>query len=221
MNKSFTDRTIKNMKSWYFLLRNDPEALVQTRTLVMGIIACLVIYYGGNSVLINPKQKILIKQQTHRQELIASTSGQVSPDLTPVIQKLNSKKMAIQEEIAVLINQEGFLREQWEILSDPERFNKIIFTMSSSAPVSISENLDQMTLGETRSIDEFEIHPSTLTGDGDFQDFLAYLQYLENRPEAENIDNLTLEGLPGDNTSKPAKIHFSIMISRIKLKKPT
>ena len=198
MKKSLFDQTIKNLKSWYFLLRNDAETLVQVRTLAMGVIACLVLYYGGSSVIIEPKQKKLLKQQVHRQQIISTTSSQVPLNLAPVIKKLRARKLVLQRELAVLSNKEEFLKEQWSVLSDPERFNRIIFTMSSSAPVSISDDLDQMTLGETRSVEEFEIHPATLTGEGDFQDFLAYLQYLENRPEAGNIDNLTLEGLPGN-----------------------
>ena len=221
MKKLFTDQIIKNLKSWYFLLRNDAETQVQVRVMVMGMIACLVVYYGGSSVIIEPKQKQLVKKQAHRQQIISTTSSQVPSDFAPAINKLNSKKLALQRELAVLSSKDEFIKEQWSVLSDPERFNGIIFTMSSSAPVSISNDLDQMTLGETRSVEEFEIHPATLTGEGDFLDFLAYLQYLENRPEVGGIDNLTLEGLPGDTTNKPVNIHFSIIVSRIKLKKQT
>ena len=93
--------------------------------------------------------------------------------------------------------------------------------MSSSAPVSISENLNQMTLGQPRAVKEFVLHPTTLKGEGDFHDFLAYLQYLESRPEAGEISNLILEGLPENTINKLVKIRFSIIVSRIKLKKQT
>ena len=51
-------RIIKEIKRLYFVLRNDKEAQIQTRTLVLGILVCFALYYGIASLFIEPGQKI-------------------------------------------------------------------------------------------------------------------------------------------------------------------
>jgi len=221
MNKIDPNKILKIFKSWYFLVRNDTETLIQVRTLALAVIACLVIHYSIHSLIITPKHNALLEKQAHHEQINLNNSKKVRPDLAPEIKRLNTKKLALQRDLAILNIKNEFLIEQWSILSNRERFNNIIFTTSALAPVHMNEDLNTMTLGESRSVEAFEIHPATLAGKGYFQDFLAYLQYLEYRPETGGIENLVLENLPGDNSEKPAKIKFTVIVNRIQLNNQT
>ena len=134
------------------------------------------------------------------------------------LQKLQSEKTQLDEQIAILRMKEQFLREHWSKIGDADHFTKIIFTLLPGAPIKIDKDLVQVTLTDTRSFDAFEIHPMTLNGETSFKDLYYYLQYIESRPEIGSIDNINIEGLPTAHYDQNTKIRFSVMVNRLSLR---
>lgn len=211
-------RIMKEVKRLFFVLRNDKEAQLQTRTLVLGIFVCFALYYGISILFIEPGQKSLTKKTTERTQLKGSSPAQLNAAMAVAIANLEQQKNTLEEKIATLQFKEKLLREHWDMVGDEEQFSKIIFTLLPSAPLSIEKNLDQVTLVDRRSKDAFDMHPMTLVGDAYFSELFNYLQYMESRPEIGTISNITIESKPTTKYDQEAKVHFSLMVSRLSLK---
>jgi hypothetical protein len=220
MNIKFPDiaRIIKEVKRLFFVLRNDKEAQLQSRTLVLGIFVCFALYYGISTLFIEPGQKNLSKKMTERTEMKGGSPAQLNAAMAVAITNLEQQKNTLEEKITTLQFKEKLLREHWDMVGDEERFSKIIFTLLPSAPMSIEKNLDQVTLVDRRSKDAFDMHPMTLVGDAYFSALFDYLQYMESRPEIGTISNITIESKPTTKYDQEAKVHFSLMVSRLSLK---
>jgi hypothetical protein len=102
-----------------------------------------------------------------------------------------------------------------------------------NSPVDIEGKFLQMTVMDVRSFDGFNVYPVNLQGDAAYSEFIAYLRYLENRPEVGTISDLVLEQLgteaeqpgvsPGtaksvDAFSQSVRAHFSMVLGRIQLR---
>ncbi len=211
----------KKIKQWYFIAKNDPAAAAQVRVMLLGIIACFTIYYGANTLIIAPKNKALGIKQAQLAEVMANATALVPAGLAPAIEQLTRQKQDLNDRIATLKVKKRFLQEEWRLISDPDRFTNIIFTSFPTAPVNIKKNLKQMSLAKERTRDGFAIQPVNLAGIASFKDFLAYLQYLESRPEAGPVDELKLENLPITPGETRAKIRFNVLLSRIKFQEGT
>ena len=202
-----------------FVLRTDSEARSQSRILFLGLATCLVVYYAASTILLAPLEKKLAAAQARKQELAALGGDQGQLAMTgPKINQLRTQKGAIQEEIAILEMREKLQRRQWLAMGDSGRFNQVIFTMNSAAPVNIDKQLTQMNLGETRKLEMFEEQPVSLAGRGNYPDVLAYLRYLEKSPEIGALNSLELKSSreAGEDDSK--LVYFSLQASRIVLK---
>ena len=211
-------KLLKEIKRIFFVLRNDKEAQIQTRTLFLGIFVCFALYYGITTLFIEPAQKNLSKKTTRFNELKSTSPANLNTAMSTAIASLVAQKNELEKKIDTLQFKEKILREHWEIVGDEERFSKIIFTLLPSAPTSIEKNLDQVTLIDRRSKDAFEIHPMTLTGEAYFSDLYNYLQYIEGRPEIGAISNITIESKPTNRYDQRAKVHFNLMVSRLSLR---
>ena len=211
-------RIIKEIKRVFFVLRNDKEAQIQSRTLVLGIFVCFALYYGISTLFIEPSQKSLAKKMAQRTELKGTSTTQLNAAMAIAISTLEKHKNELEKKITTLQFKEKLLREHWNMVGDEERFSKIIFTLLPSAPMSIEKNLDQVTLVDRRSKDVFDMHPMTLVGEAYFSDLFNYLQYMESRPEIGAISNITIESMPSKKYNRKAKVRFSLMVSRLSLK---
>lgn len=148
-------RIIKEIKRVFFVLRNDKEAQIQSRTLVLGIFVCFALYYGISTLFIEPSQKSLAKKMAQRTELKGTSTTQLNAAMAIAISTLEKHKNELEKKITTLQFKEKLLREHWNMVGDEERFSKIIFTLLPSAPMSIEKNLDQVTLVDRRSKDVF------------------------------------------------------------------
>lgn len=211
-------RIIKEAKNLFFVLRNDKEAQIQGRTLVLGIFVCLALYYGIFTLFIEPGQKNLSKKMTQLTEMKGSSTAQLNTAMAVALKNLEQQKNKLKEKINTLQFKEKLLLEHWDMVGDEEQFSKIIFTLLPSAPMNIEKNLDQVTLIDRRSKDAFDMHPMTIVGDAYFPDLFNYLQYMESRPEIGAINNMTIEIKPTKKYYQEAKVHFSLMVSRLSLK---
>ena len=121
---------IRILQKFQYALRNDSKTRGQLRIMVMGIIACLVLYYTSHSILIEPKENKLNKLMAKGAEIAILSSNEQIAELGPRIVQLEHKKEVIKENIAILKIRKRFQREQWISIGNPNRFNNIIFTMS-------------------------------------------------------------------------------------------
>ena len=220
MNIKLSDITkiTKEIKKLFFVLRNDKEAQIQTRTLVLGIIVCFALNYSVSTLFIGPLQKNLKKKTSQRNELKASTPEQLNAAMSVAIMKLEKEKRELEEKIATLKFKEKILLEHWGTISNEERFTKVILTLLPNAPINIEKELEQVTLVDSRSQDTFEMYPMSLKGDAAFPDLFNYLQYIESRPEIGAINNLTIERIPTKRYDRKAKVRFNVMVSRLGLR---
>lgn len=207
----------KTLKKWFFILKNDQEALVQTRQLSLAVVVCLVVFYGVFSLIIEPKQKALSQKTAQKKTIEFQAPNQASLELATNIQVLNAQTKSLEESISILKLKEQLLREHWEILSDPDRFARSIFTLAGDSPLDISRGLRQMTKVEPRVQNNFAVHPLALTGETSFTVLFSYLLYLESRPEVGTIDNLVIEAMPAKAKYQNAQVKFSLLVGRISL----
>ena len=220
MTRNDLTQYFKRYRQWFFSIRNEPEALAQFRILILGVIACLVAIYVADSLLLDPLKTQLTDLVRQREELEVSRIDQVIPELTPIILQLQQRKNRVTDEIAMLQTQKDYLQTHRQQLGDPERFNKVIFTMLPSAPLDIEKYLDQMTLAKMRSLDSFKLQPVHLSGMIDFHSFMKYLHYLEQRQEIGIVDELTLKRETANEEKLPDtdRIRFELLVGRAILK---
>ncbi len=211
----------KLLKRLYYSVRSDPAALLETRQLLLGIIVCFVIFYGMSAFFLEPKEKVLTQKKAELVETKDLAPDQISTAIATRIYQLEKQKQILDEKINTLKVKEAFLTEHWNSLGDPEQFVNTIFTLNSAAPVSLEKNLEQMARIQTRSRNNFELHPVTLMGEANFFDLYAYLQYIEKKSEVGAINNLDISGMPVSELQQNGNVHFSIVVSRLTLKRTT
>lgn len=201
-----------------FVLRTDSEARSQSRILLLGLVSCMVVYYAASTILLAPLEKKLAAAQARKQELAALGNPDQFVMTGPKINQLRTQKDAILEEIAILEMREKLQRRQWLAMGDSGRFNQVIFTMNSAAPVNIDKQLTRMNLGETRALEMFEEQPVSLAGRGNYPDVLAYIRYLEKSPEIGALNSLELKSSREAGEEDSKLVYFSLQASRIVLK---
>ncbi|MBU0675386.1 MAG: hypothetical protein KJ950_12140 [Proteobacteria bacterium] len=217
MNFEIITTLTKQLRTLRFALRNDRQAMLQFRLLLMGLLTCVAFYYAGYTILIEPGQHKLSQRKTQLHELQNLGIRPTSPEEALHVSQMKSRKERLVEEIAVLTFRRKMLLEQGRSQGNPERFQKIIFTMNENAPVDMENILSRMSIAEKRSTDLYQEYPASLEGQGKYHDFISYLRYIEKTPEISAIDNLTLDRIePGQNIH-PGSVSFSLKVSRILL----
>lgn len=205
------------LKTWYFTLRNDPDALIEIRQLALGILVCAALFYAGSTLLLQPRREALKQKSARMAELRASAPGQVSAAFRIQKERLTKQKKRIEEELAILRLKEKFLQQHWEARGSNEHFSKVVFTLLPSAPIRIEEHLEKISQAKPRTSGEFTVQPVHLTGEARFEDFFLYLQYLENSAEVSTIESLSLEAVPPPKGSESQKepVRFEMSVDRM------
>ncbi|MEA3547034.1 MAG: hypothetical protein U9R66_05160 [Thermodesulfobacteriota bacterium] len=206
------------MKQGYFLLRNDPEALIQARQFFLIFLVCIMVLWAGSTLFIEPKEKLLQQKVLQLRDLSGSIPDEMNRMMTAREKQLTAENHNLAEKIDLLRLKRTLLHENWLSKGDSDRFNRIIFTLNPDAPVNIENSLTQVSLQEKRSKDGFMLYPTTIEGEGSFSLLFDYLQYLESQPEVGLITELTIERPPDVKYFQVAPVHFSLVVSRVTLK---
>jgi hypothetical protein len=213
---------------------HDPEALVELRQLFLGLVIVVMVCYAAQTVLIQPRQKNVQKKISQQKELVATlANGEIEAMIAKQLQQLMTEKKELTERIAQLRFQRQLYQEQFQGDNSKEQFSNVIFTLLPDSPVNIEGEFLQMNVMDVRSFDHFDVSPVNLQGDADYLEFLAYLQYLEKRPEVGTISDLVLEQFGTEDQqpdassgsvksvdafAQPVRVHFSLVIGRIQLR---
>lgn len=203
------------LRSLFFRLKDDPPFLEELRRLFLAFLVFLSVAYGGYSFLVEPIQRENDKKLKELLSLRGVASGEVTPMLDAGKQKLSEELGLLQEENAILELKNRFLKEQWRIWGDSDRFTRIIMTLDSAAPLSMDRNFKQITRLEPQAKDDFTVHPLRVTGSASFASMLAYLHYLEKMPEVGLLDELVLDSIPTATGDRSGKISFSFVAGRV------
>ena len=209
---------IPKVKQGYFLLRNDPEALIQARQFFLVFLVCIMVLWAGSTLFIEPKEKLLQQKILQLRELAGSVPDEMNRMMAAREKQLTAENQNLAKKIDILSLKRTLLHENWLTKGDSDRFNRIIFTLNPDAPVNIENSLVQVSLQEKRSKDGFMLYPMTIEGEGSFSLLFDYLQYLESQPEVGLITELTIERPPDAKHFQVAPVHFSLVVSRITLK---
>ena len=211
-------KAVKEIKKFFFVLRSDKEAQIQTRTMALGILVCFALYYCVSVILIEPMEKKIAKKTIQYKELKATAPEQIHQAMMMAAEKLTGEKNLLQQKIDGLAFKEQILREHWESIGDEERFTKVLLTLIPNAPISMEKNILQATTEDSRVTETFTMYPMTLTGQADFIYLFNYLHYIEGRPEVGGINNISIESLPTSRYDQDAKVKFTFTVSRLSLK---
>ena len=206
-----------SVKRIYFVLRNDPEAMVQARQAFLGIIVCLALLWAGITVLIEPKAKLLRQESSQLQEITNSSPAKMLKIMAAREQNLIQESKIFKEKIELIKLKEKLLKENWQQRGDSDRFSRIIFSIFPTAPAAIDDTLKQMSLQPKRSSKGFHFYPVSLEGDASFFQVFDYLHYLEQQSEVGFINNLLIENIDRAGPDMKQLVHFSMIIGRITL----
>ena len=200
----------------YRLLRSDPELALQVRQLLLTVIIGLACAYGAYVLFIEPRQEDITKRQGHILDIQGqSTAGQTEL-LAAHLQKLAQDIAKKEHTLAILSLQEKLLKEQWLHQGDDQRFHQVIFTLATSAPVDMQQDLLKMSQEEPRSLEGFTLHPVHLEGKSYFENIFLYLSFLETSPAIGFLDQIELTVHPVDPSEK-AQVDFQLSLGRLEV----
>lgn len=224
----------KRVKLLWSTIVHTPDVLFEVRQLFLGLVIVVVVCYGMHALLIQPKQTNLQKKIARQKEFVAILAkGEIEAMVEKQFQDLTAEKMKLTEQLTQLRFQRQLYQEQFQGENAKEQFSNAIFTLLPDSPVDIERQFLQMNVMDARSFDGFDVYPVNLQGDAAYSEFIAYLRYLENRPEVGTISDLVLEQLvaedeqPGaspesvktvDAFSRPVRVHFSVVLGRVQLR---
>ncbi len=207
---------MEGLKKGFYLMRSDPELALQVRQLVLTIIICFVLAYGAHVLFIGPRQETVTKRQEHIKVIQSqSTAGQadiLTSHLQKLIQDINKKE----HTLAVFTLQEELLREQWQKQGNDDRFHQVIFTLATSAPVDMHQDLLKMSLKEPRALEGFTLFPVHLEGKSYFENIFQYLSFLETSPEIGFLDKIEL-AVHSDDPTEKAQVDFKVDLGRLEV----
>jgi hypothetical protein len=208
------------LKEWFFLLKSDPEAFVELRKLLLGVLACAAILYGGSTLLLAPQKKVLQQKLAQKIEVESTAPAQLGKVLAAQVSQLETEQKGLREQTETLALQIRLIEENWQLMTDREQFSKTLFTLHASAPINMENHLQQMSQLEDRSLNGFTLNSVTLAGEVPFPLLYKYLQYIEGRPEIGIIEDLSVLRLTNAGYDQQAKVKFSMVVGRTTLDKP-
>ena len=213
---------------------HTPDVLFEVRQLFLGLVIVVVVCYSIQALLIQPRQKNLQRKTSQQKEFVTSmANGAIEAMVEKQFQDLTTERKELTEKLVQLRFQRQLYQEQFQGDNAKEQFSNVIFTMLPNSPVDIEGKFLQMNVMDVRSFDRFDVYPVNLQGDAAYSEFIAYLRYLENRPEVGTISDLVLEELgtedeqpevtPGtvksvDAFSQSVRVHFSLVLGRVQLR---
>lgn len=213
---------------------HTPDVLSEVRQLFLGLVIVVVVCYGIQALLIQPRQQNLQKKISQQKEFVTSmANGAIEAMVEKQFQDLTTERKELTEKLVQLRFQRQLYQEQFQGDNAKEQFSNVIFTLLPNSPVDIEGKFLQMNVMDVRSFDRFDVYPVNLQGDAAYSEFIAYLRYLENRPEVGTISDLVLAQLatedeqPGaasgaaksvDAFSQSVRVHFSLVLGRVQLR---
>ncbi|MDG4476450.1 hypothetical protein [Thiovibrio frasassiensis] len=208
------------LKEWFFLLKSDPEAFVELRKLLLGVLACAAILYGGSTLLLAPQKMVLQQKLAQKIEVESTAPAQLGKVLAAQVSQLETEQKGLREQTETLALQIRLIEENWQLMTDREQFSKTLFTLHANAPINMENHLQQMSQLEDRSLNGFTLNSVTLAGEVPFPLLYKYLQYIEGRPEIGIIEDLSVLRLTNAGYDQQAKVKFSMVVGRTTLDKP-
>lgn len=218
----------RKLKALWGRVVHDPDALVEVRQLFFGLVIVAMVSYAAQSFLVKPRQESLQKKISQQKELAATlANGEIEAMVAKQSQQLVTEKKQLTERLARFRFQKQLYQEQFQGDNSKEQFSNVIFTLLPDSPVNIEGEFMQMNVMDVRSFAHFDVSPVNFQGDADYLEFLAYLRYLEKRPEVGTISDLVLTEQMGaspeavksmDTFSHPVRVHFSLVLGRVQLR---
>ncbi|MFZ5774319.1 MAG: hypothetical protein ACOY3Z_02380 [Thermodesulfobacteriota bacterium] len=218
MNNQQLLALLANLKKWFFLLKSDPDTLAESRKLVLGVVASLVLLYSGETLLLAPKRQDLRQKQSQQRELLAAHPPQLLETLASQLSRLELERRALNQQADELALRVRFSEEQWQAVTSPEQFSLVVFTLHPRSPVNMEKNLEKMSQLEAHTENGVTFNTINLAGEASFQNLFRYLRYLEGRAEVSLIDGLAIERAAGPASSQ-AKVKFSMVVGRTVMEK--
>lgn len=209
----------QKIKDLWADIRQDPETLFEARQLLFIAIIAMGVCYGFYSLYVDSAQKKKSKYQSQIEELQSSDEDSESgPVSVEQVQKLIVRKNQLEEKIEVLQFQEKVMLEQYSGSAANESFTNTIFTLLPVSPVDIEQGFVKMSMMDSRSYDFLKINPVRLQGNIEFQEFVQYLEYIEDRSEVGMVGNIVLD-IPGsESTAKKGAVQFNVILGQVVLK---
>lgn len=197
-------------------MRSDPELALQVRQLVLTIIICVVCAYGAYVLFIEPRQETVAKRQAHIQDIQGQATVGQADVLAGHLQKLTQDIKKKEHTLAILTLQEELLREQWQKQGNDDRFHQVIFTLATSAPVDMQQDLLKMSQKDPRSLEGFTLFPVHIEGKSHFENIFQYLSFLETSPEIGFLDRIEL-AVHSDDPAEKAQVNFKVDLGRLEV----
>lgn len=209
---------IERLKALFGEMKHDSEALFELRQLLFGLIIVAGITYGFHTLYVQTKVKEQKKLQAQERQIKANLgNGEVESLTAAQLSKLQKKEGELEDKIGFLRFKEEMFREEYTTGMNEHAFANVIFTLLPRSPVDIEGKLVKMNVLETRSFQYFEVLPVSISGAGHYSDLLAYLQYIEKRPEVGVIDSLEINLDEKSAFSKQVQVTYDLILGRIRL----
>lgn len=210
-------KIISKINGLLLVVRTDPGSLVLLRTHILYVCLCVITFYAGHAVLLEPKLEKLEKLTMERDRLIQTYPGLAEGTQADLQIRLKANINTLREEIAIGELKKRNLKENWRIIGDPKRFNRTIFTLDPSAPITMEKSIKKTDNLEIRSSGGFRLFPVSIEGSTGFPELYTYLKYLESRPEIAFIDTLTIRSKTDKHANNSHLLNFIMVTGRVEL----
>ena len=207
----------KSINRLVYLFRTDREVAVKARTLLLSLMVVGALGYGGYILLVEP-QKDLLKEKNEEHLASNSASSQKAHEaLANAYHDLKKRDEDLKAEIGSLQLEKGSYKDLWRGGEDKQIFFPVVLALHPSAPSSLVKGM--VKLGQLAAVkqDNLTIFPVNLEGMASYDDLLAYLEYLERRPEVGVLDKLSVTAKESDDSSPPRELFFRIQVGRIEV----
>ena len=195
-----------------FLVRNDRDVRAAFRLMIFTVAAALLAFHAARQFIIMPMEKKLERLAAEISEAEAEASAlAASSQAAVLLEQMQRRKTAAEEDIRKLETELGYRRRHWRACGDTAAFNRVIFTTGPAAPFRFDRSLSGMSRAEARSDGPFLLHPVRLSGTAPFRELIAYLAFLETRPEVGGIEAMSMGRTP------KGMVNFSLTITRREL----
>jgi|GEM_PF-6829341 len=209
---SFYRKGLNGLNNLIFLVRTDKGVRDSLRALLLGLVILVLLFNAGKQFILAPQAKKIAQLEAEVSEARAASAGLAeAAAIAPLLEQMQQKKIKLAQEIKVRELELDLHRRHWQTYGSAAGFNQVIFTTGRNAPFSFDKRLASMNMAESRSAGPFTLHPTRITGSAAFPDLLAYLLFLEARPEIGNINGLSLERNP------EGRVDFSVVLTRQQL----
>jgi len=207
----------KAIKQGIYTLQNDPEAMTRFRTLVLAFFVCFAFIYGAYSTYVEPLNTKYNKKKVALSSLDLAAPIEANDMLAMAYKKLKEQDIELDEQLNLLKFQEKMYRDQWQFLSDEQKFARIILTTMPSPPPDLQEGLGVLRKLDAIEKEGYSIHPNSIEGEASYQSLINYLYFLESRVEIGSLDKISVQNRYSDHLATEDTVLYGIRIGRILL----